>query len=44
MEEILHIINEMSPYLLLGFFLAGMLHSFIPGKYYSRYLSRPSVQ
>lgn len=44
MEEILHIINEMSPYLLLGFFLAGMMHSFIPGKYYSRYLSRPSFR
>ena len=35
-------INEMSPYLLLGFLLAGLMHSFIPGKLYSRYLSRPT--
>lgn len=44
MEEILHIINEMSPYLLLGFFLAGIMHAFIPGKYYTRYLSAPSFR
>lgn len=39
MEEILHLINEMSPYLLLGFLLAGLMHVFIPGGWYSRYLS-----
>ena len=44
MNEILHIINEMSPYLLLGFFLAGIMHAFIPGKYYSRYLAAPSFR
>lgn len=32
----------MSPYLLLGFFLAGLMHEFVPGKIYSRYLSRPN--
>lgn len=42
MDEILHIINEMSPYLLLGFLLAGMMHAFIPGQVYSRYLSKNS--
>ena len=26
MDEILHLINEMSPYLLLGFLLAGLMH------------------
>lgn len=40
MNEIVHIINEMSPYLLLGFLLAGLMHSFIPGGYYTRYLSK----
>lgn len=30
----------MSPYLLLGFFLAGLMHAFIPGKLYSKYLSK----
>ena len=42
MEEILNIINEMSPFLLLGFLLAGLMHSFIPGRYYARYLSQPT--
>ena len=39
MNEVLHLINEMSPYLLLGFFFAGLLHAFVPGVVYSRYLS-----
>lgn len=39
MEEVLHLVNEMSPYLLLGFLLAGLMHAFIPGAVYSRYLS-----
>lgn len=42
MEQILHIINEMSPYLLLGFLLAGIMHAFVPGRLYSRYLAKPS--
>ena len=37
--QILGIINEMSPYLLLGFLLAGLMHAFIPNSMYSRYLS-----
>lgn len=41
MEEIIHLINEMSPYLLLGFFLAGLMHEYIPGAYYTRHLSSP---
>ena len=44
MEEIIHIINEMSPYLLLGFLLAGLMHAFIPQKYYSKYLSKPNLK
>ena len=39
MYEILRLINEMSPYLLLGFLVAGLLHAFVPGSLYSRYLS-----
>ena len=38
MQEIIHLINEMSPYLLLGFLLAGLMHAFIPGMVYSKYL------
>ena len=40
MNEILHLINEMSPYLLLGFLIAGLMHAFVPGKYYTRYLAK----
>lgn len=32
--------GEMSPYLLLGFLIAGILHVFVPARFYSRYLSR----
>lgn len=39
MQEVFALINEMSPYLLLGFLLAGLMHAFIPGMVYSRYLS-----
>ena len=30
MQEIVHLLNEMSPYLLLGFLLAGVMHAFMP--------------
>ena len=36
---VLDIVNEMSPYLLLGFLLAGIMHAFIPDGWYSKYLS-----
>ena len=39
MQEIFNLINEMSPYLLLGFGIAGLMHTFVPSKVYSRYLS-----
>ena len=32
-------LNSMSPYLLLGFLIAGLLHAFVPSAIYSRYLS-----
>ena len=44
MEQILHIIHEMSPYLLLGFLLAGLMHAFVPSQMYSRYLSKPTFR
>lgn len=36
----LSVINEMSPFLLLGFLIAGILHVFVPKRFYARYLSR----
>ncbi len=39
MEEVFNLVNQMSPYLLLGFLFAGILHAFVPGTVYSRYLS-----
>ena len=44
MQEIIHIINEMSPYLLVGFLLAGLMHAFIPQQYYSKYLAKPNFR
>ena len=37
--SLLIVVGEMSPYLLLGFLIAGILHVFIPKKFYRRYLS-----
>ncbi len=39
MREIFELVNSMSPYLLLGFTLAGVMHAFVPRTMYSRYLS-----
>lgn len=39
-RSLLTVTAQMSPYLLLGFLIAGILHVFVPGKFYSRYLSR----
>lgn len=40
MRDIWNLINEMSPYLLLGFGFAGLLHAFVPSRVYHRYLSK----
>lgn len=37
--KIVQLVNEMSPFLLLGFLFAGLLHVFVPKMVYSRYLS-----
>lgn len=39
MNEMLHLICEMSPWLLLGFAAAGFMHVYIPASLYSRYLA-----
>ena len=32
-------LNEVSPYILLGFFIAGLMHVFVPQKTFARHLS-----
>ena len=44
MEELIHLINGMSPYLLLGFLLAGLMHAYLPPLYFNKYLSSPSFR
>lgn len=44
MQEVVYLITGMSPYLLLGFLLAGLMHAFVPGKFYTKYLSRKSFR
>lgn len=44
MNEIIQLITSMSPYLLLGFLIAGIMHTFIPGKYFHKYLSKKSFR
>ncbi len=39
MHEVIELINEMSPFLLLGFLIAGIMHVFIPNNFFSKYLS-----
>ncbi|MBQ6046526.1 MAG: permease [Bacteroidales bacterium] len=39
-NALLAVINAMSPYLLLGFLIAGILHMFVPKTFYAKYLSR----
>ena len=39
-NALMAVVNAMSPYLLLGFLIAGVLHVFVPKTFYARYLSR----
>lgn len=39
LTDMWHLCNSMSPYILLGFLLSGLLHEFMPGRFYTRYLS-----
>lgn len=38
-NSLLFMLNEMSPYILLGFFIAGIMHAFISQKTFARHLS-----
>jgi len=40
LHSLLMVTGEMSPYLLLGFLIAGILHVFVPRSFYNKYLSR----
>ena len=40
LTSLLNVVCEMAPYLLLGFFIAGVLHVFVPQMFYANYLSR----
>lgn len=44
MQEIFDLVNKMSPYLLLGFLLAGVMHAFVPSRLYRRYLGGSSLR
>ena len=44
MQEVFTLITSMAPYLLLGFFLAGLMHAFIPPTLYHRYLGGASFR
>lgn len=39
LNSLLFMLNEMSPYILLGFLIAGLMHSFIPQNTFARHLS-----
>ena len=44
LTEIWSLLCEMSPYLLLGFLLAGLMHEFVPSKIYTKYLGDRSLR
>ena len=39
LNSLLFMLNEMSPYILLGFLIAGLMHAFIPQQTFARHLS-----
>ncbi|TAJ12393.1 heavy metal-associated domain-containing protein [Marinilabiliaceae bacterium JC017] len=41
--EMLNLLNAMSPYLLLGFFIAGMLKVWFPQRWINRYMGKSNV-
>ena len=44
MDQIIHLITSMAPYLLLGFLLAGLMHAFIPATLYNKHLSQSNFR
>ena len=43
LDSLLYMLNEMSPYILLGFLIAGMLHAFVSRDTFARHLSGRSL-
>lgn len=41
--SLINMLAEMSPYLLLGFGIAGLLYAFVPNNFYRNHLSRPGI-
>ncbi len=39
LHSFLYMLNEMSPYILLGFLIAGLMHAFVPQRTFARHLS-----
>lgn len=39
LHSLLFMLNEMSPYVLLGFLIAGLMHAFVPQRTFARHLS-----
>lgn len=39
LNSLLFMLNEMSPYILLGFLIAGVMHAFVPQQTFARHLS-----
>ena len=39
LNSLLFMPNEMSQYILLGFFIAGLMHTFVPQKTFARHLA-----
>ena len=44
LNEIWTLLCDMSPYLLLGFLLAGLMHEFVPGTVYTKHLGSRSLR
>ncbi len=44
MDKIFDLMNEMSPFILLGFLLAGLMHAFVPRGIYRKYLAGNSFR
>lgn len=44
LQSLLYMLNEMSPYILLGFLIAGLLHAFVSRETFARHLSGRSIK
>ena len=42
--SLFYMLNEMSPYILLGFLIAGLMHAFVPQRTFARHLSGRGVK